>query len=116
MSHKNNSINYIELPLRKNSDTKSFYNQVFGWKFTDWGPDYISFDGAGVEGGFNGLDEVQVSAPGVLVVLYAADLDQKLQDVSAAGGTIIKPIYEFPGGRRFHFHDPNGNELAVWSE
>ncbi len=118
MTNTNNSINYIEFPLVKNEETKSFYGQVFGWEFTDWGPDYISFAGAGVEGGFNGVDGTTVAAQGngVLVVLYADDLESTLKSVEAAGGKVTKPIFDFPGGKRFHFLDPNGNELAVWSE
>ena len=116
MGNKNNSINYIEFPLVKNTETKQFYTQVFGWEFTDWGPNYVSFSGAGVDGGFNGEGSAQILAPGVLVVLYADDLPQKLKEVEKAGGEITKPIYEFPGGKRFHFLDPNGIELAVWSE
>lgn len=115
MSGRDNSINYIELPMVKNAETKKFYHQAFGWEFTDWGPNYISFSGAHVDGGFNGED-AKVSDSGVLVVLYGKDLNQKLADVKKAGGEIIKPIFEFPGGKRFHFRDPNGNELAVWSE
>jgi len=115
MDNKNNNINYIEFPLVKNAETKQFYATVFGWEFTDWGPNYISFTGAGVEGGFNGEDKAPVTKPGVLVVLYADDLAIKLAEVKEAGGRILKPIYEFPGGRRFHFQDPNGTELAVWS-
>jgi predicted enzyme related to lactoylglutathione lyase len=116
MGNKNNSINYIEFPMVKNAETKKFYNQVFEWAFTDWGPNYISFAGANIDGGFNGEGDAKVSGSGVLVVLYANDLDQKLADVKKAGGEIIKPIFEFPGGKRFHFLDPNGNQLAVWSE
>tara|TARA_R110000868_G_scaffold64985_3_gene195005 strand:- start:3888 stop:4238 length:351 start_codon:yes stop_codon:yes gene_type:complete len=116
MTNENNTINYIEFPLVKNAETKAFYGTVFGWVFTDWGPDYISFAGAGIDGGFNGVDGVAAAAPGILVVLYAADLDATLAAVAAAGGEIIKPVYTFPGGRRFHFRDPNGSELAVWSE
>ncbi|WP_020591651.1 VOC family protein [Kiloniella laminariae] len=116
MSHQNNTINYIELPMTKNSETKSFYNKAFGWRFTDWGPDYLSFDGAGIDGGFNREDKVPVNSPGVLVVLYAEDLDKTETSIKSAGGQIIKPAYSFPGGRRFHFTDPNGNQLAVWSE
>ena len=116
MANQNNSINYIEFPLIYRNETKRFYGAVFGWNFTDWGPDYISFSGAGVEGGFNGSDDTGVSPPGVLVVLYADDLGAKLRAVEDTGGTIAKPIYGFPGGKRFHFRDPNGNELAVWSE
>lgn len=116
MSHTNNSINYIELPMVRNAETKEFYHQAFGWEFTDWGPTYISFSGAGVDGGFTGEGDPHISSPGVLVVLYANDLNQKLEDVVQAGGEITKSIFEFPGGKRFHFRDPNGNELAVWSE
>lgn len=114
MSNKDNSINYIELPMVNNAETKKFYEKVFEWEFTDWGPNYISFSGANIDGGFN--EDAQVSSPGVLVVLYAMDLNGKLESVTKAGGEISKPVYEFPGGRRFHFRDPNGNELAVWSE
>ncbi len=100
----------------KNTETKKFYNEVFEWEFTDWGPNYISFSGANIDGGFNGEGDARVSSGGVLVVLYASDLNQKLESVTKAGGEISKPIFEFPGGKRFHFRDPNGNELAVWSE
>ncbi|MEK9627941.1 MAG: VOC family protein [Nitrospinota bacterium] len=116
MENINNSINYIELPMIKNAETKNFYSKVFEWEFTDWGPDYISFSGANIDGGFNGLGEAQISPPGVLVVLYTNERDKKFKEVKKAGGGITKPIYEFPGGKRFHFRDPNGNELAVWSE
>ncbi len=116
MGNKNNSINYIEFPLVKYAETKQFYTKVFGWEFTNWGPDYISFAGAGVDGGFNGETTAHVLKPGVLVVLYADALPQKLKEVEEAGGEIIKPIYQFPGGKRFHFLDPNDIELAVWSE
>lgn len=102
--------------MTKNAETKAFYADVFGWSFTDWGPDYISFDGAGIDGGFNGTGDVAAAAPGVLIVLYAEKLQDMLHAVEAAGGKITKPIYTFPGGARFHFKDPNGNELAIWSE
>ena len=116
MANENNTINYIELPLVDSAATQAFYTRVFGWVFTEWGPDYISFAGAGIDGGFNGLDAAKIGPPGILVVLYATNLAAKLAEVEAAGGRIVKPIYEFPGGRRFHFRDPNGTELAVWSE
>jgi len=111
-----NSINYIEFPLTNVAATKAFYGKVFGWTFTDWGPDYISFEGAQVAGGFNGVEDVEPQTPGVLVVLYAKDLDAKFAEVKAAGGEIVREIFEFPGGKRFHFRDPNGNDLAIWSE
>ncbi len=116
MDKRNNSINYIELPMVNNAETKKFYKQVFEWEFTDWGPNYISFSGANIDGGFNGEGDARISSPGVLVVLYANDLNHKLESVTKAGGKISKPVFEFPGGKRFHFLDPNGNELAVWSE
>jgi predicted enzyme related to lactoylglutathione lyase len=116
MANVNNSISYIEFPLVKNAETKQFYTQVFGWVFTEWGPGYLSFSGAGVDGGFNGGDGAQISTPGVLVVLYADDLPIKLKEIEEAGGEIVRPIYSFPGGQRFHFLDPNGTELAVWSD
>ncbi|MCP4072828.1 MAG: VOC family protein [Hyphomicrobiales bacterium] len=116
MANIDRTINYIEFPMTDNAATKAFYHGVFGWEFTDWGPDYISFAGAGIDGGFNGESKVKSTSPGVLVVLYADDLEAILKAVKAAGAEIVAPIYEFPGGRRFHFRDPNGNELAVWSQ
>ena len=116
MNNTDKTINYIELPMTDTAKTKAFYGSVFDWTFTDWGPDYISFDGAGIDGGFNGESAISPTAPGILVVLYAKVLEQILENVTAADGEIIKQVYEFPGGRRFHFRDPNGNELAVWSE
>lgn len=100
--------------MREVDSTKAFYHSVFGWAFTDWGPDYIGFAGAGVDGGFS--KQNPVSEAGVLVVLYADDLENTLERVQTAGGKISKAIFSFPGGRRFHFIDPNGNELAVWSQ
>jgi len=115
--NKNNTINYIELPMVKNAETKKFYHQAFEWEFTNWGPDYISFSGANIDGGFNGMGDEQISNPGILVVLYASDLDKKLEEVIQAGGEILKPIYEFPGGKRFHFLDPRwewiGNMVRI---
>lgn len=109
------TINYLELPAVDIRKTKTFYSAAFGWKFVDYGPDYASFSGAGIDGGFN-RGHVSVNAPGVLVVLYALDLEAIQRRIEEAGGTVVKPAYGFPGGRRFHFADPNGNELAVWSE
>jgi uncharacterized protein len=100
----------------KNAETKKFYHQAFEWGFTDLGSDYISFSGANIDGGFNRMRDAQISNPGILVVLYASDLDKKLEEVIQAGGKILKPIYKFPSGKRFHFIDPKGNELAIWSE
>ena len=107
-------IDYIEFPSTDVGATKRFYQEVFGWKFEDYGPDYTSFMDGRLAGGFWNASKVQ--AGGVLVVLYAADLEATAARVRAAGGTIVKPTFSFPGGRRFHFTDPNGNELAGWSE
>lgn len=109
------SINYIEFPATDLAATKLFYNKVFGWTFQDWGDTYISFDGAGIDGGFDADSETRKPiASGVLVVLYSDDLAQTAKAVVDAGGTISVPEFGFPGGRRFHFLGPNGNELAVW--
>ena len=112
MAENHHHIDYIELPANDVEATKRFYATVFGWTFQDWGPSYVSFDGAGIDGGFDA--ESAVSAAGALVVLFSEDLESTLAAVEAAGGSITKPIFSFPGGRRFHFTDPNGNELAVW--
>lgn len=89
--------------------------RFFSWEFQDWGANYLSFSGAGVDGGFSAEDATPVQKPGVLVVLFSENLEATLAKVKAAGATILRDIYSFPGGRRFHFIDPNGNELAVWA-
>lgn len=111
---KSIKINYIELKSNDLAQTKSFYHNVFGWNFTDYGPTYCSFAGAGLDGGFE-LTHKPITN-GALVVLYHYDLESVIEKVKSAGGSIVKEIFEFPGGKRFHFADPSGNELAVWSE
>ena len=107
-------IDYIEFGATDIPATKKFYGEVFGWKFTDYGPDYVSFEDGRMNGGFT---KVQSVAPaGTVIILYASALEDMLETVSRHGGKILKPIFSFPGGRRFHFSDPNGNELAVWSD
>ena len=106
-------IDYVELPGGDLLATKRFYEQAFGWAFTDYGPSYAAFD-EGLDGGFNADAGDQSQMP--LVILYADDLAAMEAKVRAAGGVIARPIFSFPGGRRFHFTDPSGNELAVWSE
>ena len=108
------SINYIELHVGSVASTKQFYGDAFGWQFQDWGPDYVSFSGAGVDGGMTEQESSSSGAP--LVILYASKLEEALARVEKAGGKIVKPIFSFPGGRRFHFKDPAGNELAIWGE
>jgi hypothetical protein len=113
-------VDYIEFPATDIEATKRFYQQVFGWKFQDYGPDYTSFVDGRLAGGFN--KDAHPAAPsagkssGPLIVIYAASLEEIYGEVKNAGGNIVKEIFGFPGGRRFHFTDPNGNELAVWSE
>jgi hypothetical protein len=107
-------IDYIEMPATDISAIKRFYIDAFGWKFTDYGPEYTSFEDGRLTGGFT-KDRAAASG-GALVVIYVLDLSAAEQRVRAAGGTITKPPFPFPGGRRFHFTDPSGNELAVWTD
>jgi hypothetical protein len=108
-------IDYVEFPAGDLPATKAFYAQAFGWSFVDYGPDYAAMN-EGLDGGFYGAmeDPTQVVAK-PLVILYAHDLEAMEAKVKAAGGTIIRPIFAFPGGRRFHFRDPAGNELGVFT-
>lgn len=105
-------LDYIELSAAGGAldSVKAFYSAAFGWTFTDYGPSYSAFD-EGLDGGFQ-----TESAAKPLPILFSTDLERTLAAVEEAGGAISKPIFEFPGGRRFHFTDPAGNELAVWSE
>jgi predicted enzyme related to lactoylglutathione lyase len=105
-------IDYVEFPGADLSAVKLFYSAAFGWTFQDWGPTYVSFEGGGVDGGFHAEPEVEKP----LVILYAHDLEAMEAKVRGAGGEITREIQSFPGGRRFHFRDPAGNELGVWSE
>ena len=107
-------IDYIEMAATKIAETKQFYAEAFGWKFTDYGPDYTSFEDGRLNGGF--FKAESVSPGSVLVVIFAFDLAAAQARVEQAGGKIVKPAYAFPGGRRFHFSDPSGNVLAVWSD
>ena len=114
-SHRQqNAINYIEFPCKNPAAIKDFYTKAFGWTFQDWGPAYISFSDGSIEGGFT-TEESPASA-GARVILYSHNLEATLDAVKAAGGKIYKEILSFPGSRRFHFLDPDGNHLAVWSE
>lgn len=110
-------INYIELPARDLVATKSFFTRVFGWNFTDYGPEYTAFNGAGLDGGFFQAElRSRTAEGGALVVLYSEDLEATMARVETGGGEILRPIFTFPGGRRFHFCEPSGNEFAVWSD
>jgi len=111
-------INYLEIPAKDMDKTKQFFHQVFGWQFTNYGPEYSAFGKeAGLDGGFYLSDNHSSTANGAcLVVFYSAELDKTMAKITQNGGQIVKATFEFPGGRRFHFADPNGNEFAVWSD
>jgi len=110
----NNHINYIELNAKNLEEIKTFYSTCFGWSFTDYGPDYVAFSDSGLQGGFEKTDKKIVN--GALVVLYHENLEKIKNTILKAGGTISRDIFSFPGGKRFHFSDPSGNELAIWAE
>jgi predicted enzyme related to lactoylglutathione lyase len=111
-----NHINYIEFAATDLEATKGFFEEVFGWEFQDYGPDYLAFNNAGVEGGFfRSKLASRTDSGGALVVLFCASLEEAVANVQEKGGVITKAIFEFPGGRRFHFTEPSGNELAVWT-
>ena len=112
MTNKNHVINYVEFRANDLDAVKSFYGSVFGWTFQDWGPDYIGIHGADLDGGFMRGPAVP---GGPLIVIHATNLVETEKAVVAAGGAITEPPFDFPGGRRFHFKDPAGNELAVWT-
>ncbi|MFQ5630064.1 MAG: VOC family protein [bacterium] len=116
MSQKenNNRIDYIEFPAKDIEETKRFWGLVFGWDFIDYGPDYVSFYDGRLAGGFCKAPNTGTGGP--LVVLYATQLESIRAKIKDAGGEIVKEIFDFPGGRRFHFTDPSGNEAAVWSD
>jgi hypothetical protein len=117
-AENHHKISYIEFSSTDIERTKRFYGAVLGWSFQDWGPDYISFGGQGVEGGGFYKTEAHADPPKTapLVVLYSANLEATEAAIVAAGGSIVVPTFAFPGGRRFHFSDGVGNILAVWSE
>ncbi len=109
-----NHINYIEFKAKNLELVKQFYTVAFSWAFTDYGPGYTAFENSGVQGGFELTNDEIVN--GALIVLYHKDLDMIKTKVTKAGGVITKDIFSFPGGKRFHFTDPSGNELAIWSD
>jgi predicted enzyme related to lactoylglutathione lyase len=114
MEMKNNHINYVEFKAKDLVKVKEFYTSCFTWSFTDYGPDYVAFDESGLQGGFEKSEEKIVN--GALVILYHQDLKKIKETIIKNGGTISKDIFAFPGGKRFHFVDPAGNELAIWSD
>lgn len=111
-------INYVEFPSSDLAATKAFFQNCFRWNFTDYGPDYIAFDNsAGMDGGFYRSPlAAKTSSGSALIVFYSEQLEQTQQKICQHGGTIVQGIFSFPGGRRFHFTEPAGNEFAVWSD
>ena len=114
---KDQKVDYIEFPARDFDAVQAFYEKAFGWKFTDYGPDYRAFNDGKIDGGFYKSENRSSTENGAaLIILYAVDLEQTKETVISSDGKILKDIFSFPGGRRFHFTDPNGNELAVRSD
>ncbi|MBT3254042.1 MAG: VOC family protein [Candidatus Marinimicrobia bacterium] len=110
-------INYLEFPAKDMEQTKAFFGEVFEWSFVDYGPDYVACSNAGIDVGFFKSDlTAETNSGSVLIVFFSETLEETLAKVEQAKGKIMKPIFSFPGGRRFHFSDPNGNEFAVWAE
>ena len=115
--NEHEKINYVEFPAKNIEATKNFFTAVFNWSFVDFGPEYTAFSNEGLDGGFFKSDlTVSTNNGSALIVFYSNDLEKTQSKIESAGGSIIKPIFSFPGGRRFHFSDPNGNEYAVWSD
>lgn len=108
-------IDYIEIPVTDPAKARDFFAALFGWSFEDWGPDYISFNDGRLDGGFRRSDE-PAPGSGVLVIFYSHDIERDRDRVVELGGSINQDIFPFPGGRRFHFLDPVGNEYAIWTE
>jgi len=106
-------IVYLELPSNDVAACKQFYHSLFGWSFQDFGPDYAAFSNSGLDGGLNGASSAEGRSKFPLAVIDTHDLEAMEKNIVAAGGRITLPIFSFPGGRRFHFTDPSGNELAV---
>ena len=109
-----NRIDYVEIPVTDLGAAREFFGKLFGWVFEDWGPDYMSFNDGRLDGGFRRSEE-PAPASGVLLVFYSEDLDRERDRVVELGATISMDIFEFPGGRRFHFIDPTGTEYALWA-
>ncbi|MCS0392348.1 VOC family protein [Vibrio diabolicus] len=115
--HQHEKLNYVEFGSTNINATKQFFERTFDWTFIDYGPEYSAFSGQGLDGGFFKSEFVnQTANGGALLVFYSSDIQATQIKVELHGGKIIRPIFEFPGGCRFHFTEPSGNEFAVWSE
>lgn len=108
-------IDYVEIPVTDPSQARDFFAALFGWTFEDWGPDYVSFNDGRIDGGLRRSDEPAPSS-GVLIIFFSEDLERDRDRVVELGASISQDIFDFPGGRRFHFVEPSGTEFAIWSE
>lgn len=114
--HRHEKLDYVEFAARNLAATRAFFSAAFDWSFEEFGTDYCAFSGQGLDGGFYRSELYSSTQNGsALLVFYSDDLEATRQRVEQAGGHIVKPIFDFPGGRRFHFSEPSGNEFAVWS-
>ena len=115
--NKHEKINYVEFPAKDIEVAKAFFSKAFGWSFVDYGPEYAAFTDEGLDGGvFQSDQAVSTENGSALIVLFSIELEKTQSKIENASSSILKPIFSFPGGRRFHFSDPNGNEYAVWSD
>ena len=114
MAKSEKCIDYVEIPSTNPAETRAFFSALFDWQFEEWGPDYLSFNDGRLDGGIRRSEE-PAPANSVLLVFYSEDLERDAQRVVELGATISQEIFSFPGGRRFHFIDPVGNEYAIWS-
>ncbi len=115
--NQHEKLDYVEFAAKDLSSTKAFFSTVFGWSFVDYGPEYTAFSNEGLDGGFFKANLAsQTTNGGALLIFYSLDIEATLEKVIKNGGKIIRPIFEFPGGCRFHFTEPSGNEFAVWSK
>lgn len=115
--HEHEKINYVEFPSKDLEATKKFFSSAFDWSFVDYGPEYTAFSNQGLDGGFFKSNlTVSTEHGSALIVFYSNDLEATQSKIENSGGSILQPVFSFPGGRRFHFADPGGNEYAVWSD
>ena len=115
--NEHEKLNYVEFSAHDLAATKAFFSEVFDWSFEDYGPEYTAFSNVGLDGGFFKSEKSSsTETGGALLVFYSNNLEATLSKIEKAGGKIIKPIFQFPGGHRFHFTEPSGNEFAVWSD
>lgn len=114
---KPNAVDYVEIPSQDVRKTRAFFEALFGWRFTDYGPDYVSFEDGRLSGGFyTAAKTASVAAGSALIVFYTEQLESARDQAVRLGATITRDIFEFPGGRRFQFAEPGGSEFAIWTD